>query len=810
MFSNQSKHDQLNLVHQETEGNPDKNYYWNEPNPYLESFINDNCSLNNNDYNVKAINGIITGNKNDQLYMLHTYWSKKPFNAINTYIEHFTKKGDLVLDCFLGCGSTAVVSMLAERIAVGIDISPSAMKIANGYCNDHPFSELQNIRADLISKIWAEVGWLFTIGDTFIRSIIVSESFRCIKCYKEMPLASLGIEDQSNECPYCSEKINTRTLEYMNNSGSPFIVEFQKKPLSARSSGCFNVGDSNKYNKLLTDLYLKIDKCDESDLPEDKPIPQKLIDLGGRLFSSGTIKVSQLYSKRQRLILSGIRRVIYNIKCSNRARRSLEFVFSSILLNSSQMYRVRKSGGGGVAGAYYVPPIRKEIDIIRYFVEKYDSLLNCQINYRSNYKNKALLSCQSAADMSSIKSNSIDYIFTDPPYADTMPYAALNCVYDYWFSNDDAYTNFEAIGTNWDNVIKLFFIEAFRVLKEGHWLSLCYHDTSEGTWGKVQDYAAEAGFIPDHSNSTVGIDSSQKAYQQSVADKVTKRDLIINFRKPFSYEIGAAISISGDEDQETFSDKVRSIIRDTLSKSPGLTKDRIYDDVVCRMVRAGKMESHNFDELLLQVAEAANGSTGLRWYLKDSSLDIIDAAESSKEDAVADKISRFVSNCLNDNPESDGVHYSDVFEHYVFTVKDKPRRHLAEWILDYLFITDDGKYRLPTSEDEIKLKSDGRVKGTQRRIKRYISFLQQGISIIGKERPNDLTLAEWIRHCKRSGLYEQGKLLYEKGGINLDNLSEETMVNVEEDYQVCVRMLARSSSIATAEKLKRGRKSTNQ
>jgi len=54
-----------------------------------------------------------------------------------------------------------------------------------------------------------------------------------------------------------------------------------------------------------------------------------------------------------------------------------------------------------------------------------------------------------------------------------------------------------------------------------------------------------------------------------------------------------------------------------------------------------------------------------------------------------------------------------------------------------------------------------------------------------------------IRYCKRSGLYEQGKLLYEKGGLNLDNLPEEAMMNVEEDYQVCVRMMERESISST-------------
>ena len=61
------------------------------------------------------------------------------------------------------------------------------------------------------------------------------------------------------------------------------------------------------------------------------------------------------------------------------------------------------------------------------------------------------------------------------------------------------------------------------------------------------------------------------------------------------------------------------------------------------------------------------------------------------------------------------------------------------------------------------------------------------------ERQGDATLVNWIRHCKRSGMYEQGKLLYEKGGLNLESLSEEEQVNVDEDYQICVKMLTRTA-----------------
>jgi hypothetical protein len=157
---------------------------------------------------------------------------------------------------------------------------------------------------------------------------------------------------------------------------------------------------------------------------------------------------------------------------------------------------------------------------------------------------------------------------------------------------------------------------------------------------------------------------------------------------------------------------------------------------------------------------------------------------------------------MTEHPENEGVHYSDVFESYIYAVPDKPRRQLADFLPDFFYKTEEGTWRLPASEEEEAAKREARVKGLGRRVKRYIALLDGGAIIPEPERPNDATLAEWIRHCKRAGLYEQGKYLYERGGLNLDNLPEELMADVEEDYQVCARMLARK----TTEPKRRGKK----
>ena len=45
-------------------------------------------------------------------------------------------------------------------------------------------------------------------------------------------------------------------------------------------------------------------------------------------------------------------------------------------------------------------------------------------------------------------------------------------------------------------------------------------------------------------------------------------------------------------------------------------------------------------------------------------------------------------------------------------------------------------------------------------MKRFANALIDGVPVRDQDRPgNDRTLAEWIRQCRRAGLYEQGRAL---------------------------------------------------
>ncbi len=57
-----------------------------------------------------------------------------------------------------------------------------------------------------------------------------------------------------------------------------------------------------------------------------------------------------------------------------------------------------------------------------------------------------------------------------------------------------------------------------------------------------------------------------------------------------------------------------------------------------------------------------------------------------------------------------------------------------------------------------------------------------------KDRPsNSVDLLDWLRQCRRAGLYDQGKAIYEKGGLNLATLTDEQQIEAEDDHRICVR-----------------------
>ena len=835
------KTNEQNLFKQKIPQMPEGYYSGDKPNPNLRAFVERHILEHpyhpeTDDYDVPAFDKPIETTKATAIYNMHTYWSKKPHDAIRQYIRHYTKPGDLVLDPFCGSGGTALAALMEGRKAIAIDRSPAATFITKNYCTPVDVEELQQAFYELSRKVKPEIDWLYETrcdrcgGKATTNYTVYSQIFECPRCMERVPLFDcVEVERQTAQgkpktikvCPHCyergvEEEISTRSKKY---GAIPVLVSYSCqsgcKPVSETRS--HNDADEKKREYFQQYDLGKIREIEEKEIPYWYPKDRMMhvesdTEPWGDKWRAGTSNfrtVAELFTKRNlwalAVIFAGIKEQndSYDIQCW------LNGCVSGILLGVSKMNQFRPNVSyplNIMVGTYYLPQTSKEEYILKHVIGKVDRVSKgIGEILTANIETSVLISNDDVSTSLDRFSNStVDYIFTDPPYAGNIQYGELNFIWEAWLNLNTNWHEDEIIVNSvrgksedyWTKAMLKAMCECYRVLKPGRWLSLCYHDTSEGTWALIQDIMAEAGFITDEQERALFIDTGGMTYNQTQSDKVTKRDLVINFRKPKPGEVTADISITGQEDAASFAEKVRQIIRDYLNANPGSAKDRIYDEVVSRMVRSGQMEAHDFDGILKSIANESvipGIKEAYRWYLKETELTLVDEAETDLEDAAAEVMGAYIESFLQKHRAQEGVHYSDLFEQYIYKVKDKPRRMLTEFLPDYFYKADDGTWRLPANEDEEKAKSDARAQGLSRRIKRYIAILESGTAIPDWERQSDATIAEWLRHCKRSGMYAQGRLLYEKGGFNADNLPEEQMAAAEEDYQTCCRMLAREN-----------------
>lgn len=837
---------------------PEGYYSGDKPNPNLRSFVEAHileCPYDSKTdaYDVRAFDRPLKTKKTTAIYNMHTYHQgKKPHDAIREYVQHYTQAGDLVLDPFCGSGSTALAALMEGRRAVAVDRSPAATYVTKNYCTLVDPNGLRAALESLRAAVYPEIKWLYETrcnrcdGEATTEHTVYSQVFQCPRCLEKVALfdcveaegtTKAGKPKKIRVCPCCyskgiEEEISTRTEKF---GAIPVKVRYRCL------SGCDPKYDERSHRDANPKKRQYFERFDLGKLSEIErtAVPHwfpahRMMNVAddtvpwGDKWRAGTSNfrtVAELFTKRNLWALASIMSGA-NKAVTEEYQDLMRFATTGIMMGLSWMNQYIPRGTFPfylMRGTYYVPPIHCDESAWKHFANKVDRLAKgVETVLDQACSSDICVSCQSSTDLGQIPTDSVDYIFTDPPYGDNVQYGELNFVWEAWLDLDTRWHDDEIIVNNtrgktradWADMMRQAMAESFRVLKPGRWLSLCYHDTSEGTWHLVQDIMAEVGFVTDRGGDALYIDAGQKSYNQLMADKVTKRDLVINFRKPRPDEGMAAIVLTGDEDETTFLEKVRDVVRAFLQANPGSTKDRVFDEVVSRLVRRGRMEAFQFDRVLEELAEPVEGRVMEnlfeakrpdllrthvvnKWYLKDA-VDQVDEAESRREDAAADRLEGFMREYLRTNPEKLGVHYSDLFEQVVM-LSERPRRDMADWLWDYFIKTDEGTWRPPATEEEREEKRRQRATGAIRKIKSFAKALDRGDEIPKRLRPDsDRTLADWIRQARRAGLYQQGRSLFEKGGLNLSRLQEadeNLAMDVNEDYRYCLKQLSDGKGI---------------
>jgi hypothetical protein len=135
-----------------------------------------------------------------------------------------------------------------------------------------------------------------------------------------------------------------------------------------------------------------------------------------------------------------------------------------------------------------------------------------------------------------IPDKSIDYIYTDPPFGDAIPYGDLNLLIEAWHNLFSNLVNEVLLDKKRQKLISVYsdlmrraFAEYYRVLKPGRWMTVVFHNSKNLVWTAIQEAIGGAGFVVADVRT---LDREQGSFKQVTAAGAVKQDLVISAYKP--------------------------------------------------------------------------------------------------------------------------------------------------------------------------------------------------------------------------------------------------------------------------------------
>jgi hypothetical protein len=560
----------------------DPPYYTACPNPWLAYFIAEweqqkPEKTQDYHYHCEPFAADVSEGKNHAIYKAHSYHTKVPHLAIVPSILHYTEPGDIVLDGFNGSGMTGIAAQWcgsppqdyrAEleqkwkveghaapkwglRHCVLNDLSPAATFIAANYNIPFDVNSFFNTAKKLLKDTEKEIGWMYETlhsdGKTKgrIEYTVWSEVFTCPDCSGDVVFLDEALDEKSKKvadefaCPNCNTVLNKRNLErrfetFPDKKLSDTWKHVTFKPVRIS----YKIG-KHRYEKTPDGKDLELIKeIQELSFPEEIPstrFPIEEMYHGSRIAPKGFTHIHHFFLPRAAQALGLLwRKAIAHPDL--RIRHMLMFSIDQCIWGFSVQNRFRavtySHANNYMTGVYYVPSSISETSPWYVLDGKIERLNKA---FQSNYaRSSGVVTGTGSTAFLQVPDQSIDYIFTDPPFGENIFYADLNFLVEAWYgvlSN----TNAEAIIdkakkkglSEYQELMRQCFAEYYRVLKPGRWITIVFHNSRNAVWNAIQEALQNVGFVVADVRT---LDKQQGSYRQ-VTSMATKQDLVISAYK---------------------------------------------------------------------------------------------------------------------------------------------------------------------------------------------------------------------------------------------------------------------------------------
>lgn len=504
----------------------------------------------------------VSEGKKNPIYNAHSYHTKVPHPAIMRYIMHYTQPGDIIFDGFAGTGMTGVASNHSTlkneklkssflgnlntaglRKSITSDLSPIASFISSIYNKNVNVNEFETSANNIIKNVEDRFSNYYLTKHSNgelceVQYYVWSEVFECPNCNHEDNFYDLAVDEinssikDSFDCNNCGQKLSKKSMskvmvtEYDSNLNDTILKSkrvITKICYKYKNNELFKIPDEYDYN-----LLAEVDSFQIKNF-----IPLNVLPDGSetkRNEKIGVYNTHHFYIKRTQIILSEI----YSLCSTN----ELKFLFTSCITGLTLQQRYRPNSGFPnmiMSGTLYIGSLNREWNIFNWFRGKLKSLIKA-FEYNSIEAGNVTL-IQSATSLI-LPQNSVDYIFTDPPFGANLNYSELSFVWESWiklFTN----ANFEiienkSVGKSLDFYNRLMtnsFKEYYRILKPGKWMTVVFSNTKASIWNGIQTALVNAGFIVAN---VAALDKKQGSFKAVNTPTAVKQDLVISCYKPSS------------------------------------------------------------------------------------------------------------------------------------------------------------------------------------------------------------------------------------------------------------------------------------
>jgi len=303
--------------------------------------------------------------------------------------------------------------------------------------------------------------------------------------------------------------------------------------------------------------------------------------------------VEDLFTKANLIVLANLRAAIIKIP-NQQARDLLLFVLSGILGRASATYGIdpKRAGGGDSAifkvYRYWVPPKPDHRDVWGLFSTR------AKLVARAKETNNKLVGdfvregetfnvlCDSAENLLKyVPKNSVDYIYTDPPYGAHIAYLDLGTMWHAWLGlevTDDMRRREAIVGgeqqfdeNHYLDVLGKSFEQMFYALKDGAWLSLVFHHKETKLWYSIRDTLRYIGF--EYVNCVAQPLAKQTFHKVKNPLRVLGESLIVNFQKSATRKISQPMSLP-------VANLIKNVAERVIYREGGATTEEILREVV--------------------------------------------------------------------------------------------------------------------------------------------------------------------------------------------------------------------------------------